>query len=58
MLAIEPLWDSVVDAQFSQDADMIIEDGRQVRVRLGGILGTRVVMTEIETAEPSAAAGA
>jgi hypothetical protein len=49
LLAVEPMWDSVVDAQFSGEAAIILEDGRQVSVTLGGILGTRVIIAGMDT---------
>jgi hypothetical protein len=45
---IEPMWDSVVDAQFSREAAILMEDGREVGVRLGGILGSRVIVARID----------
>lgn len=49
LLAVEPMWDSVVDAQFSREAAIILEDGREVTVTLGGILGTRVIVAGMVT---------
>jgi hypothetical protein len=51
LLAVEPMWDSVVDAQFSHDAAIVMEDGETVSVTLGGILGTRVIIAGMERAE-------
>jgi hypothetical protein len=47
ILAVEPMWDSVVDAQFSRSAAITLEDGREVSVTLGGVLGTRVAIVEM-----------
>jgi hypothetical protein len=51
LLDVEPMWDSVVDAQFSGVAAIILEDGREVSVALGGILGTRVVVAAMNMPE-------
>jgi hypothetical protein len=51
ILAVEPMWDSVVDGQFSSEAAIILDDGREVTVELGGILGTRVVVAGMDTPE-------
>jgi hypothetical protein len=48
LLAVEPMWDSVVDAQFSHEAIINLEDGDQVSVTLGGILGTRVIVSGMQ----------
>ena len=48
VLNASPAWESVVEAQFAGDARVAMTDGREVRVKLGGILGGEVAILESE----------
>ena len=43
-----PAWESVVEAQFAGDATIAMADGREVKVTLGGIVGSDVAIVGIE----------
>lgn len=48
-----PAWDSVVEARFAGAARLIMEDGRDVAVALGGIVGRDVAITSMQASPPA-----
>jgi hypothetical protein len=48
VLDAQPAWDSVVEAEYAGKASLLLADGRTMHVTLGGILGKRVAITNIE----------
>jgi hypothetical protein len=48
VLDAAPGWDSVVEAEFAGNAGILLADGRQISVTLGGIVGKEVAIVGME----------
>jgi hypothetical protein len=43
-----PAWESVVEAQFAGEATLVTADGQELKITLGGILGSSVTIVDVE----------